>query len=152
MVIALFAVYTFVALFSYINTGAEDQSLLEHTRPGEWLNQGKVFKNYCGSMGAEVKYRWRHKTRGLYTAYSTGMLAGKEDGCVTIYGFFKGVPADRTQLYGYDPDLQLLTRLLAEKMLDSFAFCALVAPTIRSWSRRVRRRWPWRARSARTTV
>ena len=27
-----------------------------------------------------------------------------------------------------------------------------VAPTIRSWSRRVRRRWPWRARSARTTV
>lgn len=78
------------------------------------------------NIRAEVKYRWRHKTRGLYTAYSTGMLAGKEDGCVTIYGFFKGVPADRTQLYGYDPDLQLLTRLLAEKMLDSFAFCALV--------------------------
>ena len=73
------------------------------------------------NIRAEVKYRWRHKTRGLYTAYSTGMLAGKEDGCVTIYGFFKGVPADRTQLYGYDPDLQLLTRLLAEKMLDSFA-------------------------------
>ena len=69
------------------------------------------------NIRAEVKYRWRHKTRGLYTAYSTGMLAGKEDGCVTIYGFFKGVPADRTQLYGYDPDLQLLTRLLAEKML-----------------------------------
>ena len=78
------------------------------------------------NIRAEVKYRWRHKTRGLYTAYSTGMLAGKGDGCVTIYGFFKGVPADRTQLYGYDPDLQLLTRLLAEKMLDSFAFCALV--------------------------
>ncbi|EHJ36379.1 FtsK/SpoIIIE family protein [Leyella stercorea DSM 18206] len=56
MVIALFAVYTFVALFSYINTGAEDQSLLEHTRPGEWLNQGKVFKNYCGSMGAILSY------------------------------------------------------------------------------------------------
>lgn len=77
------------------------------------------------NIRAEVKYRWRHKTRGLYTAYSTGMLAGREDGCVTIYGFFKGIPADRTQLYGYDPDLQLLTRLLAEKMLDSFAFCAL---------------------------
>ena len=72
------------------------------------------------NIRAEVKYRWRHKTRGLYTAYSTGMLAGKEDGCVTIYGFFKGVPADRTQLYGYDPDLQLLTRLLAEKMVDTY--------------------------------
>ena len=56
MVIALFAIYTFVALFSYINTGAEDQSLLENTRPGEWLNQGKVFKNYCGSMGAILSY------------------------------------------------------------------------------------------------
>ncbi len=77
-------------------------------------------------LRAEVKYRWQHKTRGLYTAYSSGMLAGKENGCITIYGFFKGVPADRTQLYRYDPDLQLLTRLLAEKMLDSFAFCALV--------------------------
>jgi len=77
------------------------------------------------NIRAEVKYRWRHKTKGLYTAYSTGMLAGKDNGAVTIYGFFKGVPADRTQLYGYDPDLQLLTRLLGEKMLDSFAFCAL---------------------------
>lgn len=44
------------------------------------------------NIRAEVKYRWRHKTRGLYTAYSTGMLAGKEDGCVTIYGFLRAYP------------------------------------------------------------
>ena len=68
MVIALFAVYTFVALFSYINTGAEDQSLLEHTRPGEWLNQGKVFKNYCGSMGAILSYTLVTKNFG-YAAF-----------------------------------------------------------------------------------
>lgn len=77
------------------------------------------------NLRVEVKYRWNHKTLGLFTAYSTGILAGKEEDCVIIYGFFKGIPADREQLYGYDPDIQLLTCLLAEKMLDSFAFCAL---------------------------
>ena len=64
-------------------------------------------------LRAEVKYRWQHRSKGMYTAYSSGMLAGKENGCLTIYGFFKGVPTDRTQLYRFDPDLQLLTRLLA---------------------------------------
>ncbi len=74
---------------------------------------------------AEVKYRWNHKTKGLYTVYSSGMLASKEIGRVVIYGYFKGIPADRTQLFRYDPDLQLLTRLFTEKLLDSFALCAL---------------------------
>lgn len=74
---------------------------------------------------AEVKYRWNHRTKGLYTVYSSGMLVSRENGRVLIYGYFKGIPADRTQLFRYDPDLQLLTRLFTEKLLDSFAHCAL---------------------------
>lgn len=77
------------------------------------------------NIKSEVKYRWIHKKKGEYTAYTSGMLASKEDGCMTIYGVFKGVPTDRTQLYRFDPNIQLLTSLLSEKMLDSFAFCAL---------------------------
>ena len=56
MIIVLFAVYTFVAMFSYLNTGAADQSILESMRPGEWLNTQKVFVNYCGSAGAILSY------------------------------------------------------------------------------------------------
>lgn len=74
---------------------------------------------------AEAKYRWRHKTKGMFTAYSSGMLASSDGGVLTIYGFFKGIPVDRTPLYRYDPDIQMLTRLFAEKLLDSFSFCAL---------------------------
>lgn len=68
MVITLFAVYTFVALFSYLNTGQADQSILENLRPGEWLNQGKVFKNYCGSAGAIMSYLFVTKNFG-YSAF-----------------------------------------------------------------------------------
>lgn len=77
------------------------------------------------NIKSEVKYRWIHRTKGEYTAYTSGMLASKEDGCMTVYGVFKGIPTDRTQLYRFDPNIQLLTSLLSEKMLDSFAFCAL---------------------------
>ena len=43
-------------MFSYLNTGAADQSLLESLRPGEWLNTDKEFCNYCGSFGAIISY------------------------------------------------------------------------------------------------
>ena len=56
MIIAVFAIYTFVAMFSYLNTGDADQSLLEGMRPGEWLNTDKIFSNYCGSAGAILSY------------------------------------------------------------------------------------------------
>lgn len=80
------------------------------------------------SVSAEVKYRWVHRrTRVAYTAYSSGMFASREAGAVTIYGFFKAVPVDRMPLFRYDPDIQLLTRLFAEKLVDSFSFCALLS-------------------------
>lgn len=56
MMIVVFAVFTFVTMFSYMKTGAADQSLLENLRPGEWINSGKVFSNYCGSWGAILSY------------------------------------------------------------------------------------------------
>lgn len=56
MIIVVFAVYMMVAMTSYLNTGAADQSLLESLRPGEWVNSGKVFANYCGSFGAIISY------------------------------------------------------------------------------------------------
>ena len=56
VLIVFLAIYTIVAMTSYLNTGAADQSLLENLRPGEWINSGKVFCNYCGSAGAILSY------------------------------------------------------------------------------------------------
>ena len=56
MIIAILAIHLTVSMVSYINTGAEDQSLLENLRPGEWLNHDKIIKNYCGSYGAIISY------------------------------------------------------------------------------------------------
>lgn len=56
MLIAILAIHLTVSMVSYINTGAEDQSLLENLRPGEWLNHDKIIKNYCGSYGAIISY------------------------------------------------------------------------------------------------
>lgn len=74
---------------------------------------------------SEVRYRWKHKTKGIFNACSTGMLASKEDGSIIIYGIFQAIPEDRTQLYRLDPDIQLLTKVFSEKLLQSFSFCAL---------------------------
>lgn len=74
---------------------------------------------------ADVKYCWRHRTKGVFTAYSSGMLATKEGGCIIIYGMFRGVPINNTPLMRYDPNIQLLTRLFEEKLMQSFGFCAL---------------------------
>ena len=43
------AIYMIIAMISYFNTGQADQSTLESMRPGEWVNNGKQFTNYCGS-------------------------------------------------------------------------------------------------------
>ena len=56
MAIVCFAVYTFIAMVSYLKTGAADQSLLENMREGEWLNTSKVFANSCNSFGAIISY------------------------------------------------------------------------------------------------
>ena len=56
LLIILFAIYLFVAMSSYLTTGAADQSILESMRPGEWLNTDRIFMNYCSSLGAMISY------------------------------------------------------------------------------------------------
>lgn len=50
------SIYVIIAMVSFLNTGAADQSLLEDLRPGEWTNSEQQFQNYCGSWGAIISY------------------------------------------------------------------------------------------------
>lgn len=50
------AIVLIIAMGSFFATGAADQSILENLRPVEWLNTGKQFTNYCGSIGALLSY------------------------------------------------------------------------------------------------
>lgn len=50
------SVVTIIAMVSFLNTGAADQSILEEMRAGEWTNSEHQFQNYCGSLGAIISY------------------------------------------------------------------------------------------------
>lgn len=50
------SVYLLIAMSSYMQSAATDQSLLENLRPHEWLNPNREFANYCGSVGAIISY------------------------------------------------------------------------------------------------
>lgn len=56
LIIILFAIYLFVAMSSFLTTGAADQSILESMRPGEWFNTERIFQNYCSSVGAMLSF------------------------------------------------------------------------------------------------
>ena len=56
LIIILFAIYLFVAMSSFLTTGAADQSILESMRPGEWFNTERIVQNYCSSVGAMLSY------------------------------------------------------------------------------------------------
>lgn len=57
--------YTIFAMVSYFSTGQADQSLLQESRVGEWMNQGKQYANYCGSFGAIIAYTLMDQNFGL---------------------------------------------------------------------------------------
>lgn len=101
---------------------------LECVHPDDVPSIQEAIHSTIHGLSAEVKYRWQHRTKGAYTAYSTGLLASSSNGVIVIYGIFKGIPADRTQLYSFDPDIQLLVRLFSEKLMESFSFCSLFDP------------------------
>lgn len=50
------AIACIIAMVSYINTGALDQSILENLREGDVANTKHEFQNYCSSVGACVSY------------------------------------------------------------------------------------------------
>ncbi len=56
LILIFVAGYIIIAMISFINTGAADQSILEDMREGEWNNSEHQFQNYCGSFGAIVAY------------------------------------------------------------------------------------------------
>src|SRR5574344_765659 len=56
MILLFFAIYTIIAMVSYLSSAQVDQSILEDTRAGEWMNNDKEFSNYCGSLGAILSY------------------------------------------------------------------------------------------------
>lgn len=56
LIMLLLAGVLLVAMGSYINTGAADQSILENMKPQEWMNSEQIFSNYCGSLGSLFSY------------------------------------------------------------------------------------------------
>ncbi len=109
------------------NSDPEDnyRRWLECVHPDDTSTITEAIQSTLHGIKAEAKYRWRHKTRGMFTAYSTGMLASNENGITVIYGMFRCIPANGTQLNRYDPDIQLLTRSFSDRLMDSFSYCAL---------------------------
>ncbi len=73
----------------------------------------------------EVSYRWQHREKGRFSATSSGILASKEGGVVTIFGVFEGVPEGFGSMQRFDPHIEHLTHLFGEDLLMSFGFCAL---------------------------
>ena len=56
LVLLIFAIYLTIAMVSFLNTGAADQSILENLRPHEWINSNREFANSCSSAGAIISY------------------------------------------------------------------------------------------------
>lgn len=56
VVSVLASAFVIVAFISFLKTGYADQSFLEDMRPREWMNEGHVFENSCGSFGAIMSY------------------------------------------------------------------------------------------------
>lgn len=54
--IVLVAIVIGIAMVSFLSTGANDQSILEELRPGEWLGREKQFTNSCTALGAITAY------------------------------------------------------------------------------------------------
>ena len=65
IIIFIAAVYVIIAMVSYFSTGHADQSLLQESRVGEWLNSERQFTNYCGSFGAIIAYTLMDLNFGL---------------------------------------------------------------------------------------
>ena len=56
LALVFIAIVIIIAMVSFLNTGAADQSYLEDLRAGEWTNSEHQFQNYCGSIGAIISY------------------------------------------------------------------------------------------------
>lgn len=65
LALLLFAICLFIAMGSFLSTGAYDQSILESLKPREWLNEQHEFQNCCKSVGAIISYQLISQNFGL---------------------------------------------------------------------------------------
>ena len=56
LALVIAGIFVIIAMISFLNTGAADQSILEDLRTGDWKNTDQQFQNYCGSFGAIISY------------------------------------------------------------------------------------------------
>lgn len=101
------------------------QKWKENVHPDDLPKINEAINCTLDDIQTEVKYRWRHKTKGMFTAVSSGKLASKENDSSVIFGIFKGYPEEDTPMNFLDPEILLLIRVFAERLLQSFSFCAL---------------------------
>lgn len=68
LALVVIAVVIIIAMISFLNTGANDQSLLENLKPGEWTNTEKQFQNYCGSWRTHDVLQILHDKESVLSA------------------------------------------------------------------------------------
>lgn len=56
LILLFIAIYITIAFISFLSTGAEDQSIINHPMPNDLLNGKQEFQNYCGSIGAYISF------------------------------------------------------------------------------------------------
>ena len=59
------SIYFMLSFISFFSTGAADQSLIENSVEGEFMNKERVFANYCGSVGAYTAFYFVKRCFGL---------------------------------------------------------------------------------------
>ena len=82
LALVVIAVVIIIAMISFLNTGANDQSLLENLKPGEWTNTEKQFQNYCGSWGAIVSYWLQFRISSLHAPILCHYGGIADDACL----------------------------------------------------------------------
>ena len=56
LILFAFAIYVVIAMISFLSTGQADQSILQESRAGEWMNNSHQYTNKCGSFGAIISW------------------------------------------------------------------------------------------------
>ena len=56
LILFAFAIYVVIAMISFLSTGQADQSILQESRAGEWMNNSHQYTNRCGSFGAIISW------------------------------------------------------------------------------------------------
>ena len=127
LIIILFAIYLFVAMSSFLTTGAADQSILESMRPGEWFNTERIFQNYCSSVGAMLSYFFMTENFGfaafMIPSFLVEMVLRNGNSYVLAVGIPRlggGSIYGRTDIQSWRPTRSLVCRVCRERDRSSW--------------------------------